>query len=87
MSKKSCNFANKIETNTIMEDVIIRMPSADVAMIMQFASRMGWTIENLPNPYTWDEARNRLSIAQTQFANGQYKSHEEVMQPRKKEAL
>ena len=70
-----------------MEDVIIRMPSADVAMLMQFASRMGWTIENLPNPYTWDEARNRLATAQTQFANGQYKSHEEVMQPRKKGAV
>lgn len=70
-----------------MEDVIIRMPSADVAMIMQFASRMGWTIENLPNPYTWDEIRTRLSVAQTQFANGQYKSHEEVMQPRKRETL
>ena len=28
-----------------MEDVVLRMPTADVAMIMQFASRMGWIVE------------------------------------------
>lgn len=70
-----------------MEDVIIRMPSSDVAMVMQFANRMGWIIKNQPNPYTWDEARERLATAQSQFANGQYKSHEEVMQPRQRETV
>ena len=29
-----------------MEDVTLRMPTADVALVMQFASRMGWTIDN-----------------------------------------
>ena len=33
-----------------MEDVVLKMPTADVALIMQFASRMGWTIENRRNP-------------------------------------
>ena len=33
-----------------MEDVELKMPTADVALIMQFASRMGWTIENRRNP-------------------------------------
>lgn len=33
-----------------MEDVVLKMPTADVALIMQFASRMGWTIENRTNP-------------------------------------
>ncbi len=33
-----------------MEDVVLKMPSADVALIMQFASRMGWTVENRSNP-------------------------------------
>ncbi|MBR1878924.1 MAG: hypothetical protein IJ814_08000 [Paludibacteraceae bacterium] len=28
-----------------MEDIVLRMPSADVAMVMQFASRMGWIVE------------------------------------------
>ena len=29
-----------------MEDVTLRMPTADVALVMQFASRMGWIIDN-----------------------------------------
>ncbi len=33
-----------------MEDVVLKMPTADVALIMQFASRMGWTIESRRNP-------------------------------------
>ena len=33
-----------------MEDVLLKMPTADVPLIMQFASRMGWTIENRRNP-------------------------------------
>ena len=28
-----------------MEDFVLRMPTADVAMMMQFASRMGWIVE------------------------------------------
>ncbi len=64
-----------------MEDVVLRIPTSDVAMVMQFASRMGWIIKNQPNPYTWDEARERLATAQSQFANGQYQSHEEVTRP------
>ncbi len=33
-----------------MEDVVLKMPTTDVALIMQFASRMGWTIESRRNP-------------------------------------
>ena len=33
-----------------MEDVVLKMPTADVALIKQFASRMGWTIESRRNP-------------------------------------
>jgi len=33
-----------------MEDVVLKMPSADVALIMQFANRMGWMIESRRNP-------------------------------------
>lgn len=32
-----------------MEDVVLRMPSADVALVMQFANRMGWRIEKRSN--------------------------------------
>ena len=28
-----------------MEDVVLRIPTADVSMVMQFASRMGWIVE------------------------------------------
>ena len=77
----------KFENDSVMEDVILRMPSTDVAMVMQLASRMGWVIENQPTPYTWDEARERLATAQSQFANGQYQTHEDVMKPRHKEAV
>lgn len=33
-----------------MEDVILKMPTADIAFITQFASRMGWMIESRRNP-------------------------------------
>lgn len=33
-----------------MEDVILKMPTADVALIMQFAERMGWMVESRSNP-------------------------------------
>ena len=50
MSEKSCTFASQTQNDntklTIMEDVTLRIPSADVALVMQFASRMGWTIDN-----------------------------------------
>jgi len=39
------------------------------------------------SPYTVEEARERLAIAKEQFANGQYKSHEEVMQQRHRAAV
>ena len=68
-----------------MEDVMLRMPAADVALIMQFATRMGWLV-NPPvesTPYTWSQARERIAVAKEQFKNGEYKLHEEVMQPRK----
>ncbi len=32
-----------------MEDVVLTMPTADVAMLSQFASRMGWTINRRQN--------------------------------------
>lgn len=28
-----------------MEDVVLTMPAADVAMLSEFAARMGWTID------------------------------------------
>ena len=50
MSGKSCTFASQTQNDntklTIMEDVTLRIPSADVALVMQFASRMGWTVDN-----------------------------------------
>ena len=39
------------------------------------------------SPYTWDEARERLAVAKEQFRTGQYRSHAEVMQPRKRVAV
>ncbi len=33
-----------------MEDVVLKMPTNDVALVMQFASRMGWIIESRRNP-------------------------------------
>ena len=33
-----------------MEDVVLKMPATDVALVMQFASRMGWIIESHRNP-------------------------------------
>lgn len=32
-----------------MEDVVLRMPSADVALLSLFAERMGWTIDRRQN--------------------------------------
>lgn len=67
-----------------MEDVLLRMPTADVAMFMQFATRMGWLVEKYTaaSPYTKEQARERLAIAKEQFRNGQYQTHEQVMKPR-----
>lgn len=28
-----------------MEDIVLTMPTADVAMLYEFAARMGWTID------------------------------------------
>ena len=51
ISKKSSTFAaSKVKKQRYMEDVVLKMPTADVALIMQFASRMGWTVENRSNP-------------------------------------
>jgi len=32
-----------------MEDVMLRMPTADVALLLQFAQRMGWTMDRRQN--------------------------------------
>ena len=32
-----------------MEDVVLTMPAADVAMLSEFAARMGWTIDRRQN--------------------------------------
>ena len=42
MRAKSQNDYKKL---TIMEDVLVRIPTSDVALIIQFANRMGWKIE------------------------------------------
>ena len=34
------------------------------------------------SPYSAEEARARLAVAKEQFANGEYKSHDEVMRER-----
>ena len=42
------------------------MPTTDVALIMQFASRMGWTIESRRNPVArFIEACSRNNAALT----------------------
>jgi hypothetical protein len=33
-----------------MEDVVLKMPATDVALVMQFASRMGWIVESHRKP-------------------------------------
>ena len=38
-------------------------------------------------PFTWDEARERLAVAREQFRNGQYLTHEEVMHGKLSEAV
>ena len=50
ISKICCTFAASKVKRRYMEDVVLKMPSADVALIMQFASRMGWMIESRRNP-------------------------------------
>ena len=32
-----------------MEDIVLRMPSTDVALLSLFAERMGWTIDRRQN--------------------------------------
>ena len=38
-------------------------------------------------PYTWEEARERLATAREQFRQGQYLTHDEVMHSQIKEAV
>ena len=38
-------------------------------------------------PYTWDEARDRLATAREQFQQGKYMTHEEVMHSQMREAV
>ena len=65
-----------------MEDVVLKVPSTDLQMVLQMANRMGWIVENQPAPFTWNQANERLTTAKAQFASGDYKSHEQVMQHR-----
>ena len=67
MSKKSSTFAaSKVKQERYMEDVVLKMPTTDVALIMQFASRMGWTIESRRNPVArFIEACSRNNAALT----------------------
>ena len=67
ISKKSSTFAApKVKQQRYMEDVVLKMPTTDVALIMQFASRMGWTIESRRNPVArFIEACSRNNAALT----------------------
>ena len=67
MSKKSSTFAaSKVKKQRYMEDVVLKMPTTDVALIKQFASRMGWTIESRRNPVArFIEACSRNDAALT----------------------
>ena len=38
-------------------------------------------------PYTWEEARERLATAREQFRQGQYLTHDEVMHSQMKEVV
>lgn len=38
-------------------------------------------------PFTWDEARERLALARQQFHQGEYKTHEEIMNAQFREAV
>ena len=38
-------------------------------------------------PFTWDEARERLAVAREQFQQGKYLTHEEVMRSQLREAV
>ena len=67
ISEKSSTFAaSKVKQERYMEDVVLKMPTKDVALIMQFASRMGWTIESRRNPVArFIEACSRNNAALT----------------------
>ena len=38
-------------------------------------------------PFTWDEARQRLAVSREQFRQGQYLTHEEVMHAQYRKAV
>ena len=56
-----------------MEDVVLKIPTGDMTLVIQIASRMGWDVidrhksQEVTNPYSWDEARDRLAVAKEQF--------------------
>ena len=76
-----------------MEDVVLKIPTGDMTLVIQIASRMGWDVidrhksQEGTNPYSWNEARERLAVAKEQFRTGQFQSHEEVMQQRQRVAV
>ena len=43
--------------------------------------------EKEAKPFTWEEARERLSISREQFRQGKYLTHEELMHSQLKEAV
>ena len=66
MSEICSTFASQKFKQRYMEDVVLKMPTTDVALIMQFASRMGWTIESRRNPVArFIEACSRNNAALT----------------------
>ena len=76
-----------------MEDVVLKVPTGDMTLVIQIAARMGWDVVEKNqsaegvNPYSWDEARERLAVAREQFRTGQFQAHEDVMQQRQKVAI
>ena len=71
-----------------MEDVVLKIPTSDMTLVIQIASRMGWDVVDThdkpinANPYSWEEARERLAVAKEQFRAGQFQQHQEVIQQR-----
>ena len=71
-----------------MEDVVLKIPASDMTLVIQIASRLGWDVVDThskhvaSNPYSWDEARERLAVAKEQFRTGQYQLHQEVVKQR-----
>ena len=50
MHEKNNDLIVKGKNQRYMEDVVLKMPTTDVALLTQFANRMGWTIESRRNP-------------------------------------